>query len=232
MANIMVVDDEPSLRKFLRISLAANGHTVTEAQTGAECLEHYKDCNADLILLDLGLPDLDGQEIITLIRDQSAVQIIVLSARNSEADKVEAMDRGADDFLVKPFGIGELMARVRVALRHAKPTAAAAADIIECGDMSINLTRKIVTREGAEVRLTRREFGLLQVLAKNADHVLSHDHLIEQVWGPVAHVDGIGYLRCYIKQLRAKLEKDPSNPAFILSDPGIGYRLRSKSARQ
>ena len=226
MAQILVVDDEQSIRKFLRISLTASGHSVTEAQNAAECLAVCQQELPDLILLDLALPDMDGQEVITTLRDTSTVQIIVLSARSNESDKVEAMDRGADDYLVKPFSVGELMARVRVALRHAS-RANAKQDVVECGDLHINLARKIVSRNNAEIRLTKREFSLLQTLASHADHVLSHEQIIEAVWGAVSHIDGIGYLRGYIKQLRGKLEKDPTNPSIIITDPGIGYRLRS-----
>lgn len=226
MAQILVVDDEQSIRKFLRISLTASGHSVSEAQNAEECLALCQHETPDLILLDLTLPDMDGQEIITTLREHSPVQIIVLSARSTEADKVEAMDRGADDYLVKPFSVGELMARVRVALRHASRSSTKQ-DIVECGDLRINLARKIVSRNGAEIRLTKREFALLQTLTSHADHVLSHEQIIEAVWGNVSHLDGIGYLRGYIKQLRGKLEKDPTNPCIIITDPGIGYRLRS-----
>ena len=226
MAQILVVDDEPSIRKFLKISLTANGHNVRDAQDAAECLRLCQQDMPDLILLDLALPDLDGQEIITTLRETSTVQIIVLSARNNEADKVEAMDRGADDFLVKPFSVGELMARVRVALRHANHHSITP-DIVDCGNVRINLARKIVTKDNVEIRLTRREYGLLDILARHADHVLSHEQIIEAVWGGVSMLDGLGYLRGYIKQLRGKLENVPSNPSFILTDPGIGYRLKS-----
>ena len=229
MAQILVVDDEQSIRKFLRISLTASGHTVSEAKTAEECLAHCQQTVPDLILLDLVLPDMDGQEVITSLRDSSPVQIIVLSARNSEADKVEAMDRGADDYLVKPFSVGELMARVRVGLRHGAKLNVRQ-EIIECGDLHINLARKIVVRNAQEIRLTKREFALLHILASHADHVLTHEQIIETVWGAVPHMDGIGYLRGYIKQLRGKLERDPTNPSIIMTDPGIGYRLRTGTA--
>ena len=227
MSHILVVDDEPSIRKFLRISLSASGHSVAERQNAAECLEYCHHEMPDLILLDLGLPDIDGQEVITTLRETSPVQIMVLSARNNEADKVEAMDRGADDFLVKPFGVGELMARIRVALRHANYRFHEQNNV-ECGDVGIDLSRKVVTRDGEEVRMTRREYALLEILAKNVDHVLPHEQIIEAVWGRVSMVDGLGYLRGYIKQLRGKLEKNPANPMIILTDPGIGYRLKSR----
>lgn len=226
MAHVMVVDAQQSTRKFLRISLTANGHTVTEAQTGADCLALVQHDLPNLILLDLDLPDMDGQEIVTTLRERSDVQIIVLSSNDAEIVKVEALDRGADDFVVRPFSIGELMARVRVALRHAFPFSVALAQV-ECTDIQIDLVRRNVTRNGRNIRLTKREFSLLQALASHPDHVLSHRQIIEAVWPDVSYDYGLAYLRTYIKQLRGKLESDPVNPTTIITDPGIGYRLRS-----
>ncbi|PKU25373.1 response regulator [Telmatospirillum siberiense] len=223
MGRILVVDDEPQIRKFLRISLGANGHEVLEAETAGQGEELARTRKIDLVILDLGLPDVDGQEIITTIRETSKVPIIVLSVRSQEVDKVEALDRGADDYIVKPFGIGELMARVRAALRQ-RGEEPANGDIFATGGLQCDFARRVVTRDGEEVHLSKREYELLRFLASSPDHVLTHKQILKEVWGP-AHVEDTAYLRVYVNQLRQKLETDPTAPRLILTEPGVGYRL-------
>ncbi len=225
MGRILVVDDEPQIRKFLRISLGANGHEVIEAETAGQGEELARTRKVDLVILDLGLPDLDGQEIISAIRETSKVPIIVLSVRAQEVDKVEALDRGADDYIVKPFGIAELMARVRAALRQ-KGEEPANHDILTIGSLHLDFARRVVTRDGEEVHLSKREYELLHFLACSPDHVLTHKLILTSVWGP-AHVEDTAYLRVYVNQLRQKLESDPTAPRLILTEPGVGYRLVS-----
>jgi len=225
MLKILVIDDEPQIRKFLRISLTASGYEVIEAETGTQGAEAARTERPDLVILDLGLPDLDGQEVITLIREHSQVPIIVLSVRANETDKVEALDRGADDYVVKPFGIGELMARVRAASRQ-RSAAASDPDTLRIGALTIDLTRRLVIRDGAEQRLSPKEHALLGLLARNRDKILTHTQILREVWGP-AHTHDTAYLRVYVNQLRQKLEADPGRPALIITEPGVGYRLRS-----
>ena len=224
MARILIVDDEPQIRRFLRISLGANGHEVLEAENAAEGIAQAQAKTIDLVILDLGLPDMDGQEVITTLREASKVPIIVLSVRSEEVDKVEALDRGADDYVVKPFGIGELMARVRAALRP-RAEDGQKAEVLQVGSLRMDFARRVVTRDGEEVRLSKREYELLQFLAASPDHVLTHKQILKSLWGP-AHVEDTTYLRAYINQLRQKLEVDPSSPRLILTEPGVGYRLR------
>ena len=223
MTRILVIDDEPQIRKFLRISLSANGYDVLEAENGWQGIETAAKEKPDLVILDLGLPDLDGQEVITAIRKNSDVPIIVLSVRAQEMDKVEALDRGADDYVPKPFGIGELMARVRAALRQTQREVTG--DVLELGDLRLDFERHVVTRSGEEVHLSKREYELLHILASKPDHVLTHTEILKSVWGP-AHVEDTAYLRVYINQLRQKLEADPVTPKLIVTEPGVGYRLR------
>ncbi len=224
MSRILVVDDEPQIRKFLRISLGANGYEVLEAENGQDGVAAATRDKPDLVILDLGLPDVDGQDVISAIRKTSAVPIIVLSVRAQEMDKVEALDRGADDYVPKPFGIGELMARVRAALRPSRTEGPA--EVIDIGDLHLDFSRRLVTRGGAEVHLSKREYELLQVLAAKPDHVLTHAEILKTVWGP-AHVEDTAYLRVYINQLRQKLEIDPGAPRLIVTEPGVGYRLKA-----
>lgn len=221
MSLILVVDDEPQIRKFLRISLSANGYQVTEAENAAAGLKALEGSAPRLLILDLGLPDMDGQEVISQVRATSDIPIIVLSVRADEVDKVEALDRGANDYVVKPFGVGELMARVRAVLRPRSPKE----EVLEAGDLRIDLPRRRVTLRDQEVHLSRKEWDLLVFLARHPGHVLTHKHILREVWGP-AHVDDTAYLRVYINQLRQKLEDDPARPALIVTDPGVGYRLK------
>lgn len=225
MPRILVIDDEPQIRKFMRISLAANGYEVIEAENATQGIEAARTQSPDLLILDLGLPDLDGQEVISAVREQSGVPIIVLSVRAQELDKVEALDRGANDYVVKPFGIAELMARVRAILRpHADW---GAGEVIDFGSIRIDLARRLVLRDDEEIHLSKKEWDLLVYLAARPDHVLTHRQILKEVWGP-AHVEDIAYLRVYINQLRQKLEPDPGQPTLIVTDPGVGYRLRPK----
>ncbi|MGE5478167.1 MAG: response regulator [Bacteroidales bacterium] len=221
--RILVVDDEPQIRKFLRISLGANGYEVVEAETGSAGIEVARAQAPDLLVLDLGLPDLDGQEVISAVREFSAVPIIILSVRADEFDKVEALDRGANDYVVKPFGIAELMARVRAVLRSRAPQEAE--DVLVAGPVTIDLGRRVVTKGGAEIHLSKKEWDLLAFMARRPDHVLTHRQILKEVWGP-AHVDDTAYLRVYINQLRQKVETNPGQPSLIVTDPGVGYRLK------
>jgi len=222
-ARILVIDDEPQIRKFMRISLGASGYEVLEAMTGAAGIETVRAHAPDLLVLDLGLPDMDGQEVISAIRQFSALPIIILSVRADEFDKVEALDRGANDYVVKPFGIAELMARVRALLRSRGRQEAG--DVLAAGPLTIDLGRRVVTKGGSEIHLSKKEWELLAFMAQRPDHVLTHRQILKDVWGP-AHVDDTAYLRVYINQLRQKLEDDPGQPAMIVTDPGVGYRLK------
>jgi two-component system KDP operon response regulator KdpE len=224
VSRILVVDDEPQIRKFLRISLGANGHEVIEAATAAQGIAAARTQKPDLVILDLGLPDMDGQEAISAIREAGQMPIIVLSVRAREVDKVEALDRGATDYVVKPFGIGELMARLRAALRR-RPAPGSGEPVLRAGAVTMDFARRIVTRNGEEIRLSKREFELLKFLASSPGHVLTHSQILKAVWGP-AHVEDTAYLRVYVNQLRQKLEIDPSSPRIILTELGVGYRLR------
>lgn len=223
MFRILVIDDEAQIRKFMRISLAANGYEVIEAENAGHGIALARDRHPDLIILDLGLPDVDGQEVISAVRRHSTVPIVVLSVRAEELDKVEALDRGANDYVVKPFGVAELMARVRAVLR---PRAGKGAEpVVEAAGVRIDLVRHVVTRDGEELHLSKKEWELLEFLARSPDHVLTHKHILREVWGP-AHVEDTAYLRVYVNQLRQKLEADPSQPTLIVTEPGIGYRLK------
>ena len=222
---ILVVDDEPQVRRFLRASLPAQGYRLVEAETGADALREASTRVPDAVLLDLGLPDLDGVEVTRRIREWSAVPIVVLSARGQESDKIEALDAGADDYLTKPFGIGELLARLRVALRHANRTAGSEEPVFEHGDLRVDLATQRVFSRGQEVRLTRTEYRLLALLVKHAGKVLTHRQLLKDVWGPGA-VNESHYLRVYMGQLRHKLEEDPARPRHLVTEIGVGYRLK------
>ncbi|HMA49601.1 MAG TPA: response regulator transcription factor [Magnetospirillaceae bacterium] len=228
MPKILVVDDEAQIRKFLRISLGASGHQVIEAETAEAGIALAKAEPFDLVILDLGLPDMDGQEAISAIRDFSQVPIIVLSVRATEVDKVEALDRGADDYVVKPFGIGELMARLRAALRQAPAPGKTAQDVLKIGGLQMDFGRRVISRDTQEIRLSKREYDLLRFLAASPDHVVTHKEILTAVWGP-AHTEDTVYLRVYVNQLRQKLEPDPTDPRIILTEPGVGYRLATQS---
>ena len=221
---VLVIEDEPQMRRFLRTSLQSQGYQVVEAGTGREGLRHAAGYNPDLILLDLGLPDGDGLAVAKVLRSQRKTPIIVLSARGRDEDKVAALDLGADDYLTKPFGLGELLARMRVAQRHAYP-GAAAAPVIEAGSLRIDLERRQVYRDGTEVHLTPTEYRLLAALGREAGKVLTHRQLLEEVWG-ASHAGQTHYLRVYMAQLRHKLEEDAARPVLLITEPAVGYRLK------
>jgi two-component system KDP operon response regulator KdpE len=227
MANaytVLVVDDEPAIRRFLRTSLTAAGHRVVTADDGAATFAAMASEKPDLVILDLGLPDRSGFEVITEIRKHSPVPIIVLSARSDERSKVEALDLGADDYIGKPFGVAELTARIRAALRHAYQ-AQGELPLFVSGDLSVDLVRRQVTRGGQDVKLSPKEFELLRHLVMHAGKVLTHRQLLREVWGP-AQAEEVQYLRVFIRGLRQKLEPDPTRPTHILTELGVGYRLQ------
>jgi len=221
--KVLVVEDEPEIRQFLRSSLASEGYRVIEASTAQRGALDARTQKPDTAIIDLGLPDGDGLEVIRAIREWSPMPIIVLSARTHEKAKIEALDAGADDYITKPFGIGELFARVRVALRHSVRSLERLGPIL-LGDAVIDLDKRTIERPGAEVRLTPLEFRLLACLARHAGMVVTHRQLLTEVWGP-SHASDTHYLRIYMKQLRDKLEPDPLEPRHFLTEAGVGYRL-------
>lgn len=227
MANgytILVVDDEPAILRFLRTSLGAVGHRVVTTETAGRALALVGAEKPDVVILDLGLPDRSGFEVIDAIRRQSPVPIIVLSARADERAKVEALDLGADDYIAKPFGMAELMARIRAALRHAYQ-AQGELPVFTSGELTVDLVRRHVSRAGQEVKLSPKEFDLLRLLVSHAGKVLTHRHLLRDIWGP-AQTEEVQYLRVFIRGLRQKLEPDPTRPTHILTELGVGYRLQ------
>jgi len=226
--TILVVEDEPEIRRFLRTSLATEDYRVVEAETGERGAIEAGTLKPDLAIVDLGLPDIDGIEVIRRIRKWSPLPIIVLSARAREQSKVEALDAGADDYVTKPFAVGELLARVRVALRHAS-RAPSGEESLAFGEATVDLRRRKVMRAGTEVHLTPLEFRLLTCLARHLGMVVTHRQLLREVWGP-SHVEHTHYLRIYMKQLREKLESDPVRPKHLLTETGIGYRLVAEEA--
>jgi two-component system KDP operon response regulator KdpE len=221
---MLVVDDEPPIRRLLRTTLAAAGYHVVEADSAAAALRLMVTEKPDLVLLDLGLPDRSGIELIGEIRQTSPAPVVVLSARHDERSMVEALDLGADDYVAKPFGMAELMARIRAALRHAFQAQGELPAFVS-GELSVDLVRRQVTRAGREVRLSPKEFDLLRHLVMHAGKVLTHRHLLREVWGP-AQAGEVQYLRVFIRGLRAKLEPDPARPTHILTELGVGYRLQ------
>lgn len=224
-ATIIVIEDEAQIRRFLRTTLTSEGYLVIEAETGKQGLTESGTRKPDLIILDLGLPDMDGVEVVRGLRAWSSVPIIILSARSQESDKISALDAGADDYLVKPFGVGELLARIRVALRHVLTSANADDEgVFSVGELKVDMVHRKVTVSGMEVHLTPIEYRLLAVLIKHAGKVLTHRMLLNEVWGP-AYVERAHYLRIYMGTLRHKLEEDPARPRFLLTEVGVGYRL-------
>jgi two-component system KDP operon response regulator KdpE len=220
--RVLVVDDEEQIRRFLRIVLRAAGYEVVEAGTGREAIERCSDKRPELVLLDLGLPDIDGVDVLRAIRVWSQVPVIVLSVRADEDDKVQALDAGANDYVQKPFGTGELLARMRAAARSLAADAGKATH--DVGDLHIDVARHEVSRAGRVIRLSPKEFALLLLLARNAGRVLTHKQLLQDIWGP-GHTEDVQYLRVYIGQLREKLGDDAANPRLIANELGIGYRL-------
>ena len=224
---VLVVEDEPQVMRFLRATLPDHGYRMVEAATGTQALVEASTRGPDLVLLDLGLPDLDGVEVTRRLREWSAVPILVVSARGQERDKVEALDAGADDYLTKPFGTEELLARMRVALRHASRVKGEDGDsVFEAGELKVDLGARLAFLRGEEVRLTRTEYRLLAVLVQNAGRVVTHRQLLREVWGP-GSTSETHYLRVYMAQLRHKLEDDPAQPRYLLTETGVGYRLRA-----
>ena len=222
--RVLVVDDEPQIRRLLRVSLSAQGYHIIEAGSGEQALTRAATERPDLVILDLGLPDMDGQEVVRRLREWTQVPIIVLSVRDRENDKVRAFDEGADDYVTKPFGMSELMARIRAALRH-RIQAETKDPVFRAGDLVVDLGRRVVTVAGREVKLTPKQYDLLRTLVAHAGKVLTHQQLLRQVWGP-GYSEEAQYLRVYIGQLRQKIEPDPARPRYIVTEPGVGYRLR------
>ena len=221
--RVLIVDDEPQIQRFLKVALVAAGHGVLTAESGSAALRLIATASPDIILLDLGLPDMDGKDVLRAIRQFSNAPVIVVSARDREAEKIEALDLGADDYVEKPFAIGELLARLRAALRHAGKDARPVSRV-EIDGLVIDADKRLVSRQGNSIKLTPKEFDLLVLLAKFAGRVVTHKQILAAVWG-AAHTDDTQYLRVFIGQLRAKVERDPSNPSIIKTEPGIGYRL-------
>jgi two-component system KDP operon response regulator KdpE len=227
--TILVIEDEPPLQKFLRVTLESQDYKVIEAARGEEGLRHAAAAQPDLIILDLGLPDLDGIEVTRRLREWSAIPVIVVSARGKEQDKIAALDAGADDYLTKPFSVGELLARVRVVVRHLSTANRDTGNpVYEAGPLRVDLSRREVKVDGQAVHLTPNEFKLLSVLVKNCGKVLTHRQLLNEVWGPGSGNE-THYLRVYLNQLRQKIEADAARPRFLLTEPGVGYRLVSES---
>lgn len=223
-ARLLLIEDDPAIRRFVRQALEAAGHQVFEADSLQRGLTDAATRKPDLIVLDLGLPDGDGIDLIRDLRGWSAIPVIVLSARVGETDKIEALDAGADDFLIKPFSVGELMARVRAALRRHASSAASPSSVVSFGDCEVDLVRRSVRRAGQHVHLTLVEYKLLGALVSRDSQVLTHRQLLREVWGP-GHVDHSHYLRIYMGHLRRKLELDPAQPAHFLTETGVGYRF-------
>jgi two-component system, OmpR family, KDP operon response regulator KdpE len=222
--RVLVIDDEPAIRRFLRASLSAQGYQVIEAQTGQGALELFRRNTPDVVVLDLGLPDGDGLDIIRDLRESgSAAPIIVLSSRTDEAGKVRALDLGADDYVTKPFGVEELLARLRAALRH-RLQQQGEKPVFKSGDLTVDLVRRLITVRGTDVKLSPREYDLLRLLVMHAGKVLTHRFILHEVWGTETDVQ---YLRIYIRALRQKIEADPDRPQTIVTEQGVGYRLRA-----
>jgi two-component system, OmpR family, KDP operon response regulator KdpE len=225
---VVVIEDEPQIRRFLRASLTIQGFRLVEAITGEDGLVQAATRQPDIVILDLGLPDMDGLEVIRRLREWTAVPIVVLSARGQERDKIAALDAGADDYVSKPFGVGELLARMRVALRHTATGAKDAGEpIFSVGELSVDLVHRHVQVAGRQVHLTPIEYRLLTTLIRHAGKVMTHNQLLTEVWGP-NQADQAHYLRVYTAQLRRKLEADPARPRYLLTEPGVGYRLAAE----
>jgi two-component system, OmpR family, KDP operon response regulator KdpE len=225
---VVLIEDESQIRRFLRASLTSQGYRLFEAATGQEGLVEAATRQPDLVILDLGLPDMDGLEVIRQLREWSAVPIIVLSARGQERDKISALDAGADDYVGKPFGVGELLARMRAALRHATGGPGDPGEsAFFVGELHVDLVRRQVTVAGSPVHLTPIEYRLLITLIRHAGKMLTHQHLLKEVWGP-NQTEQAHYLRVYVAQLRRKLEADPTRPRYVLTEPGVGYRLAAE----
>lgn len=224
--NALVIDDELQIRRLLRVCLENNGYRVVEAATGQDGISQAAQHPPDVVLLDLGLPDMDGVAVLKRLREWSRVPVVVLSVRDREEDKVAALDNGADDYVTKPFGTAELLARLRVAQRHVLP--AGESPLFRTGDLEVDLTSRIVKLKGREVKLTATEYSLLRLFVQHAGKVLTHRQILKEVWGP-NYIDQTHYLRVYIAHLRDKLENDPASPRLIITESGVGYRLVTDS---
>ena len=222
---ILLIEDEPQMRRFLRVTLQSHGYVLIETSTGQEGLTQATAHNPDVILLDLGLPDLDGLDVLGRIREWSHTPVIILSAREQEHDKIRALDAGANDYLTKPFSAGELLARIRVALRNQGLQAGLSEPVFVLDTLRVDLSKRRVFLKESEIHLTPIEYKLLAYLVKNAGKVIMHKQLLEEVWGP-AYANQVHYVRIYMGMLRHKLEEDPSRPRFFINEPGVGYRLR------
>jgi len=220
--TVLVIDDELQIRRLLRVCLDANGYRVLEAANGQEGISEAAQHRPDVVVLDLGLPDMDGVTVLRRLREWSQVPVVVLSVRDREDDKIKALDNGADDYVTKPFGAGELLARLRVAMRHGQPPSDSA--IFQSGRLEVDLTARVVKAGGKEVKLTATEYALLRLFVQHAGKVLTHQQILREVWGP-NYIDQTQYLRVYMAHLREKLEAEPSKPALLLTEPGVGYRL-------
>jgi len=222
LTNALVIDDEPQIRRLLRIALEGNGYRVFDAANGKDGLLQAAQCRPEVILLDLGLPDMDGTEVLKRLREWTKIPVLVLTVRDRETDKITALDAGADDYVTKPFATGELLARLRAALRHSRPEGADA--LFRSGDLEVDLSARVVRKAGKEVKLTPTEYSLLRLFVTHAGKVLTHRQLLTEVWGANAG-EQTHYLRVHIAHLREKIEKDPGLPMLIVTEPGIGYRL-------
>jgi two-component system KDP operon response regulator KdpE len=218
----LIIDDEQQIRRFLRISLEAAGYRTQEALTGQEGIQRAAQLRPDVIILDLGLPDMDGLEVLRGLREWTQTPVIILSVRDADQDKVAALDAGADDYLTKPFSTDELLARLRAALRHARPEAQE--PIFQSGDLLVDLSRRLVTLRGEPIKLTPTEYALLRLMIQHAGKVLTHQQILRAVWGP-EYVNETHYLRVYFAQLRQKIEANPALPKLLITEPGVGYRL-------
>lgn len=223
--TILIVEDEPEIRRFLRVTLTGHGYTLLETPKGAEGLSLLTEKRPNLVILDLGLPDMDGVDFTKQVREWSTVPIIVLSARTMETDKIAALDAGADDYVTKPFGVFELMARIRATLRRLSADSGSEEPVFSTGDLTVDLAKRLVTLRGEEVHLSPTEYKILQMLVKNVDCVVTQKNLLREIWGPGYAKEG-HYLRVYMGQLRHKLEDQPARPKYLITEPGIGYRLR------
>lgn len=223
-ARVLVVDDEPQIRRVMRTTLVARGYMVSTARNGEEALDKLREERFDLVLLDINMPGIGGMEACRMIRAQSDIPIVILSIRNAEKEKVEALDAGADDYVTKPFSMPELLARIRAALRRAPLSGAGTPELLDLGHTVINFASRRVTVKGTDVRLTPKEFDLLRYFAGNPDVAIPHTKLLQAVWGP-DYGEEVEYLRVFINQLRKKIEPDPSHPEYLLTEPWVGYRL-------
>ena len=224
-ATILVIEDEPHMRTLLGVTLKQHGYHCMHASTGKEGISAAQKGAPDVVLLDLGLPDIDGVEVATRIRQRSTVPIIVISARGREEDKIAALDGGANDYVTKPFGAGELLARIRVAVRNFPRAEQTETGTVQVGDLVVDFDMRRVTIAGAEVHLTPTEYRLLGVMVRSAGRVVTHRQILREVWGPGSETQG-HYLRVYMKQLRYKIEPEPAQPKYLINEPGVGYRLR------